>query len=146
MNELDKLYRSIIMDHYKNPQNKGLKEDEHYGHVHAKNATCGDDVTVQAIVENGIIKDINFDGKGCSISMSSASIMTETLVGRTVLEAKTIIENFYQIIEGNNYDDSLDYGDAEVYAGVNEFPARVKCAGLPWHAMDELINGENNGK
>ena len=130
------------MDHYKTPRNKGLVEDPAYVKFHIKNPSCGDDVTVQTKVEDGHIKDIKHDGTGCSICCSSASVMSETLIGREVKDAGHIIENYFNMIKGEEYDDELDMGDAIVYSGVAQFPARAKCATIAWQAAEESLKDE----
>lgn len=142
MNNLNNLYRQVIMDHYKRPRNKGLTEDPTYKEVHLKNPSCGDDITIQSKIENGVIEDMKHDGVGCSICCSSASVMTETLIGRTEQEANVIIENYYQMIKGNEFDIDMDMGEAVVYEGVNQFPARVKCATIAWQAAKKSIDKE----
>jgi len=137
---LEQLYRQVIMDHYKNPRNKGLLETEGYHQVHLKNPTCGDDVVVQVKIEEGRIEDIRHEGTGCSICCSSASVMSQTLIDKTVIEAADIAKNFYEIVQGNEFDEELDMGDAPVYQGVAKFPARVKCATISWKAAEQAIN------
>lgn len=137
---LEQLYRQVIMDHYKNPRNKGLLETEGYHQVHLKNPTCGDDVVVQVKIEEDRIEDIRHEGTGCSICCSSASVMSQTLIDKTVIEAADIAKNFYEIVQGNEFDEELDMGDAPVYQGVAKFPARVKCATISWKAAEQAIN------
>ena len=133
---LENLYRQVIMDHYKNPRNKGLINDDSYLKVHLKNPTCGDDITVQVKVNNNIIEDIRHEGIGCSICCSSASVMSEELQNTTIAMAYLIINNFYEIVKGAEYDESIEMGDTIVYAGVSKFPARIKCATIPWKALE----------
>ena len=128
------------MDHYKNPRNKGLFEENGYHQVHLKNPTCGDDVVVQVKIEAGRIEDIRHEGTGCSICCSSASVMSQTLIDKTIDEADEIAKNFYEIVKGNDFDEELDMGDAPVYQGVAKFPARVKCATISWKAAEQAIN------
>jgi len=136
---LEQLYRQVIMDHYKNPRNKGLLEQDGYHEVHLKNPTCGDDVIVQVKLENGKIEDIRHEGSGCSICCSSASVMSQTLMNKTLDEACKITKNFYEIVQGNEFDEEIDLGDAPVYQGVSKFPARVKCATISWKAAEQAI-------
>ena len=91
MDDLEALYKQVIMEHYKYPHNKGLLDNDKYKKVHLNNPSCGDDITVQFIIEDGIIKDIKQDGHGCSICMSSASVMTDVIMGKTVEDAKRLI-------------------------------------------------------
>lgn len=141
MNDLENLYKQVIFDHYKNPRNKGLKG---YDHVHLRNPSCGDDITVEIKVdENGIIQEINHEGSGCSICCSSASVLSETLKGKTVDEAKHLIKEFYDMMIGND-DPDEELEEALVYQGVSKFPARIKCATLSWKALEKLLNGEKD--
>lgn len=141
MNDLENLYKQVIFDHYKNPRNKGLKG---YDHVHLRNPSCGDDITVEIKVdENGIIQEINHEGSGCSICCSSASVLSETLKGKTVDEAEHLIKEFYDMMMGNDNPDE-DLEEALVYQGVSKFPARIKCATLSWKALEKLLNGEKD--
>jgi len=140
MNNIENLYRQIIMDHYKNPRNKGLKG---YNQVHYRNPSCGDDITVEAKIENGIIKEANHQGMGCSICCSSASILTELVKGKTVEEALELINKYYKMLMGEKVEDVEELEDALVYQGVSQFPARIKCATIAWKAFEELLKGEN---
>lgn len=141
---LETLYRQVIMDHYKNPRNKGLKGDETYYKIHLKNPTCGDDLTVQIKVVNNIITDVFHDGTGCSISMSAASVMSETIKGQSLDDAKKILENYLQMVKGETFDEEMFMGDAIVYQGVANFPARFKCATIAWKALDKAIDNHNH--
>jgi len=141
---LETLYRQVIMDHYKNPRNKGLKSIEGYFNVHLKNPTCGDDITIQIKVENNIITEVYHDGSGCSISMSSASVMSETIKGQTIEVALKMINNYIEMVKGEPFDDELFMGDAFVYKGVSQFPARFKCATIAWKALDKAIDKSMN--
>lgn len=139
MNDIENLYRQVIMDHYKNPRNKGLKG---YPHVHMKNPSCGDDITIESKIEDNIVKEINFQGSGCSICCSSASVLTEVLKGKTVEEVKELINKYYAMIKGENVTDEEALEEALVYEGVSKFPARIKCATISWKALEKLLNGE----
>ena len=138
MDDLEALYKQVIMEHYKYPHNKGLIDNDKYKKVHLNNPSCGDDITVQFIVEDGIIKDIKQDGHGCSICMSSASVMTDVIMGRSVERAKELIQEFLDLLTGKEIDDE-ELMDALVYQGVSKFPARIKCAGLSWKAIKKGI-------
>ena len=145
--DLNTLYRTVIMDNYKNPKNKGLKQTDDYHFVHLNNPSCGDEMNVEIKIENGIIKDIRQDGHGCSISMSSASVMSDVLIGKTVEEARKIILDFYGIVTGTDPEDEEALGEAIAYMGVRQFPARVKCATLAWKAIERAIDEViDNGK
>jgi len=138
--DLNTLYRTVIMDNYKNPKNKGLKRTDDYHFVHLNNPSCGDEMNVEIKIEDGIIKDVRQDGHGCSISMSSASVMSDVLIGKTVDEAKKIILDFYGIVTGIDPSDEEALGEAIAYMGVRQFPARVKCATLAWKAIERAID------
>ncbi|MGM9970405.1 MAG: Fe-S cluster assembly sulfur transfer protein SufU [Anaeroplasma sp.] len=145
--DLNTLYRTVIMDNYKNPKNKGLTKSDKYHFVHLNNPSCGDDMNVEIMVEDGIVKDIHHDGKGCSICCSSASVMSETLKGRTIEEVKSIIEDFYNLVKGEEPKDEEALGEAIAYMGVRDFPARIKCATLSWKAIEQALKEvEESGK
>ncbi len=139
--DLKTLYRQVIMDNYKNPKNKGLTHDDKYKFIHLNNPSCGDDMNVELLIEDGIIKDVRHDGHGCSICCSSASVMSETLKGKTVDEAKEIIIDFYELVQGVEPKNEEALGEAIAYQGVSDFPARIKCATLSWKAAEAVING-----
>jgi nitrogen fixation protein NifU and related proteins len=138
---LDTLYRQVIMDHYKNPRNKGqLSGDDHLT-IDMNNPTCGDRIHLQLNVIDGIVKDAKFDGEGCSISMSSASMMTQAVKGKTVEEALKLSEYFSEMIQGKDADENgLEIGDIQALQGVSKFPARIKCATLAWKAMEKGVD------
>ncbi|MFW5892648.1 MAG: Fe-S cluster assembly sulfur transfer protein SufU [Bacillota bacterium] len=139
MRNLENLYRQIIMDHYKNPRNKGLKDDPSYKSEHIKNPSCGDDITIQTKVEDGIVKDIRHEGSGCSICCSSASVLSELLKGKTVEDAEKIAENYLLMLMDKPFDESIDMEDAIAYQGVKQFPARIKCASIAWKAFQNTL-------
>ncbi|MFX3675366.1 MAG: Fe-S cluster assembly sulfur transfer protein SufU [Paenisporosarcina sp.] len=140
-NNLDQLYRTVIMDHYKNPRNKGALEDGSVT-IDMNNPTCGDRIHLTLEVLEGIVENAKFDGEGCSISMSSASMMTQAVKGKTVEEALKLSTIFSDMMLGKEYDDSIDLGDIEALSGVAKFPARIKCATLAWKAMEKGVNKE----
>jgi nitrogen fixation protein NifU and related proteins len=140
-NNLDTLYRQVIMDHYKNPRNKGSLEDGNIT-IDMNNPTCGDRIQIQMKIEDGKVTDIKFDGEGCSISMSSASMMTQAIKGQTVDIALQLSKIFSDIMQSKEYDDTIDLGDIEALQGVAKFPARIKCATLAWKAMEKGINNQ----
>ena len=137
MNQIEHLYRQVIMDHYKNPKNKGLVSDPSYLTIHLNNPSCGDEMTVQMLVKNNQIIDIKHQGTGCSICCSSASVMSVTLKNHSLDEANHIIHEFYEMIKGYPYNPDILKGDAIVYQGVAQFPARIKCATLSWKAIEQ---------
>ncbi|MCL6459565.1 MAG: SUF system NifU family Fe-S cluster assembly protein [Gorillibacterium sp.] len=134
---LDDLYRRVIMDHYKNPRNRGSFEGEVVT-VNLNNPSCGDRITIQLKMETGIVSDAKFQGEGCSISLSSASMMTDAVKGKTLEEATLMAENFSCMMRGVEHAD-FEYEDLEALSGVNKFPARIKCATLAWNAMRKGI-------
>lgn len=137
---LDTLYRQVIMDHYKNPRNRGDLEDGTL-HINMNNPTCGDRIQLQLKVEEGKITDAKFTGEGCSISLSSASMMTDAVKGLPVEEALEMSHIFSQMMQGEDYDeDKFDLGDIEALQGVTKFPARIKCATLAWKAMEKGLH------
>jgi nitrogen fixation NifU-like protein len=140
MINLEQLYRQVIMDNYKNPKNKGLIDNPEYTTVHLKNPSCGDDMHVCCQIEDGFMKDIRHDGHGCSICCSSASVMSNLLKGKKVFEAKEIINDFYEMVKGEEISDEERMDEAIVYRSVSQFPARIKCATLAWKAIEEAIN------
>ncbi|MCP8617738.1 Fe-S cluster assembly sulfur transfer protein SufU [Salirhabdus salicampi] len=142
-NNLETLYRQVIMDHYKNPRNKGTIDGDEHLTVEMNNPTCGDRIHLQLKVRDGIVEDAKFTGEGCSISMSSASMMTQAVKGKTVEEALKLSDYFSDMVQGKDVDhEDLELGDIQALQGVSKFPARVKCATLSWKAMEKGI--ENN--
>ncbi|MDF2923681.1 MAG: system NifU family Fe-S cluster assembly protein [Paenibacillaceae bacterium] len=140
--QLDDLYRRVIMDHYKNPRNRGnFTEDGVTIELH--NPTCGDRISLQLKVENGIVRDSRFTGEGCSISMSSASMMTDAVKGKTLEEARVMAEQFSCLMKGEPAE--FEYEDIEALSGVKKFPARIKCATLAWNALRKGIEQTNQG-
>lgn len=135
-NNLDMLYRQVIMDHYKKPRNKGILEDGNLT-IDMNNPTCGDRIRLTMKVEDGVVADAKFEGEGCSISMSSASMMTQAVKGQPVDKALKMSGTFSDMIQGKEYDDDEDLGDIEALQGVSKFPARIKCATLAWKAMEK---------
>ncbi len=128
------------MDHYQKPRNKGKLEDENGLVINLNNPTCGDSISLSLQVENGVVVDAKFLGEGCSISMSSASMMTEAVKGKNEEEALRLIQIFSDMMQGKEPDDSIDLGDIEALQGVCKFPARIKCATLAWKALEQGIN------
>jgi SUF system NifU family Fe-S assembly protein len=139
MSGLDNLFREVIMEHYKNPRNKGLKEDATYRLFRIKNPSCGDDITIQTKVVDGIIKDVRHMGHGCSISMASASILSEMMIDRPVEEAVKVANTYLNMVANKEYDENVDLEEAIAFSGVRDFPARVKCASIAWVAFKDTI-------
>ncbi len=144
MSNINDLYNQVLRDHRNYPRNKGLIEG--YRSLHAKNPSCGDDVTVQIDIKDGIIKDVRHDGTGCAICCSSASAMSEVLIGKTIEEANSIIKDFYELIKGTLPTDEDRLGDAIVFVNIHNFPPRIKCATLSWRAADTLLNTDETGE
>ncbi|MGJ7911343.1 Fe-S cluster assembly sulfur transfer protein SufU [Neobacillus sp. LXY-1] len=140
-NNLDALYRRVIMDHYKNPRNRGILEDGNHT-INMNNPTCGDRIQLSLKVEDGIVTNARYEGEGCSISMSSASMMTQAIKGKKVEEALKLATIFSDMIQGKEFDDDIDLGDIEALQGVSKFPARIKCATLAWKAMEKGLKEE----
>ncbi|MFD1361479.1 Fe-S cluster assembly sulfur transfer protein SufU [Lentibacillus salinarum] len=139
---LDTLYRQVIMDHYKNPRNKGSVEGDALT-VDMNNPTCGDRIQLQLQVVNGVVQDAKFTGEGCSISMSSASMMTQAIKGKELDDALHMSKAFSGMMLGEEVDtDELDMGDVAALQGVSQFPARIKCATLAWKAMEKGVKEE----
>lgn len=131
--QLDDLYRRVIMDHYKKPRNRGTFDADAVT-IALNNPTCGDQISLQLILEDGIVKNARYTGEGCSISMSSASMMTEAVKGKTVEEALNLADRFSAMVKGEDVEFE-EYEDIEALSGVNKFPARIKCATLAWNAL-----------
>ncbi|KZE36473.1 iron-sulfur cluster assembly scaffold protein NifU [Bhargavaea cecembensis] len=140
---LDQLYRRVIMDHYKNPRNKGELADGGLT-IDMNNPTCGDRIHLTMQVEDGIVQDAKFDGEGCSISMASASMMTQAIKGKSAEDAVRLSKAFSDMMLGKDLDEDLDLGDIEALSGVSQFPARIKCATLAWKAMEKGVDSDAN--
>jgi len=141
---LSNIYREIIMDHYKNPRNKGLSNDPSYIKCHIKNPSCGDAIDIESKVENGKIVDIRQDGQGCSICCASASIMSEVVKGMEVAQAKEFLDNYLKMVSNQEYDESIDLDELQVFDGIKDFPARVKCASISSQALLSTLKGDDN--
>ncbi|PYT14245.1 MAG: SUF system NifU family Fe-S cluster assembly protein [Acidobacteria bacterium] len=133
MSDLDDLYQEIILDHSKRPRNFGPIEGPS-SKAEGYNPLCGDRVTVQLRLENDVVKDVHFQGSGCAISMASASLMTESLKGKTKAEAEGLFQGFHELLTGEA-DAKPELGKLAVFSGVREYPIRVKCATLAWHTL-----------
>ncbi len=139
------LKREIILENYQNPKNKGLLNDETYMKVNMNNESCIDEVNLEVKIENDIIKDIRFDGEACAISTSSTSIMISVLIGKTLTEAETILQNFVNMIDEKPYDKSV-LEEAIVYDDIYKNPNRKKCALLSWWGIEKILNQIKNAK
>ena len=133
------MLRQIIMDHYENPRNHELVEDDSYKKVNMDSETCIDNIDIQIKVTNDTIEDIRFDGEACAISTSATSIMIRTLIGKSVNEARKILQNYDNMIEEKEYDKEL-LGELNVYDEIYKQPNRKKCALLPRDAIVKMLN------
>ncbi|SFB21030.1 nitrogen fixation protein NifU [Amycolatopsis marina] len=142
---LESMYQEIILDHYKNPHGRGLR-DPYDGESFQVNPTCGDEVTLRVRLDGDTVSDVSYEGQGCSISQASTSVLTDLVVGHTVDEAMTKMDAFVELMQGRGRvepdEDVLDDGIA--FAGVAKYPARVKCALLGWMAFKDAL-GRTNG-
>jgi nitrogen fixation NifU-like protein len=137
---LDDIYKEVILDHYKNPRNKR----ELAGATRSctrNNPLCGDEITVSVTELDGQLSDIAFTGQGCSISQSSASMMTEALMGKSVDDAETMIKEFRSMMAGETEPDEDEFGELVALKGVVRYPIRVKCAVLAWDVLQEALQG-----
>lgn len=137
--QLNSLYQQLILEHYRNPRNKGEMDDAQV-EVHMRNPTCGDEIKLQLRVEDGRIADVRFTGQGCSISQAAASMMTQTLMGKSLEDAREVSRRFTGMMHGEEAaarDRSI--GDLRALAGVSRFPVRVKCALLGFDALQEAM-------
>ncbi|RIV36877.1 Fe-S cluster assembly sulfur transfer protein SufU [Micromonospora radicis] len=141
--QLESLYQEIILDHYKHPHGRGLRDatepDDRVGEAHHVNPTCGDEVTVRVATDGEVLHDVSYDGMGCSISQASASVLHELLTGRDTAEAYRVHEAFVALLSGRGQvtPDEEVLGDGVAFEGVARYPARVKCALLPWMAFKD---------
>jgi nitrogen fixation NifU-like protein len=140
MASLKDIYQEALIDHYKRPRNYG-KPDHANRQADGFNPLCGDKFTVYVRVENGIIKDIGFVGSGCAVSMASASMMTENLKGKSEAEAGLVFDRFRQLTAGRCEPGCAPdtMGELAVFAGIQKYPVRVKCATLPWQTMHAAL-------
>jgi nitrogen fixation NifU-like protein len=143
MSELRELYQEVILEHSKKPRNyRALATANHK--AEGFNPLCGDHFTIYLDLQNGAIKDIGFQGSGCAISKASASMMTQSLKGKTAAEAEELFSKFHDVVTGHAVGDEENLGKLAVFAGVSEFPLRVKCATLAWHALRAALHGEQD--
>ena len=144
MSELDELYQEVILDHNRSPRNYRAMTNANRK-AQGYNPLCGDHVTVYLDLEEGVIKDISFQGSGCAISKASASMMTAELKGKTEAEAKELFDNVHKMLKGESHDNEQrggrGVGKLAILSGVSKFPARVKCASLAWHTVNSALKG-----
>lgn len=143
MSELSELYQQVILDHNKKPRNyKKLEGANRVAEGH--NPLCGDQLTVYMQMEDDVVRDLSFEGSGCAISKAAASMMTQSVKGRTREEAETLFNEFHGMVKGE-FDEETEpngLGRLKIFAGVRDYPARVKCASLSWHTMHAALRGE----
>ncbi|MFI9785760.1 Fe-S cluster assembly sulfur transfer protein SufU [Kitasatospora sp. NPDC051984] len=135
--KLDSMYQEIILDHYRNPHGKGLRDGD--AEVHHVNPTCGDEITLRVKLDGTVVADVSYESQGCSISQASASVLNDLVVGKTVGEAQQVQEAFLELMQskGQSEGDEEILEDAVAFAGVSKYPARVKCALLGWMAWKD---------
>jgi nitrogen fixation NifU-like protein len=135
---LDDLYKEVILDHYKTPRNKRALDGATVSRS-KNNPLCGDEITIHAHVEDGAVIDIAFQGQGCSISQASASMLTESVKGKSVAEASEVVQGFRGMMEGVTPPDEDAFGDLVALHGVVKYPVRIKCAVLAWDVLQEAL-------
>ena len=138
---VDSLYQEIILDHYKHPHHAGLR-DPFEAEVHHVNPTCGDEVTLRVHLDGETVSDVSYDAQGCSISQASTSVLNDLIIGKSVTEGMTVLDSFTELMQGKGKvepdEDVLEDGIA--FAGVAQFPARIKCALLGWMAWKDAVS------
>ncbi|NGX08207.1 SUF system NifU family Fe-S cluster assembly protein [Mycobacteroides franklinii] len=137
---LEQMYQEVILDHYKHPHHRGLREP-FAAEVHHVNPTCGDEITLRISLEDNTITDVSYDGQGCSISQAATSVLTDQVIGLTVDEALKTVSSFNEMISSRGTIDGDEdiIGDGIAFAGVSRYPARVKCALLGWMAFKDAL-------
>ncbi|HET6977549.1 MAG TPA: SUF system NifU family Fe-S cluster assembly protein [Pyrinomonadaceae bacterium] len=144
MSELSELYQQVILDHNKKPRN--FRKLENANHTaEGYNPLCGDQLTIYLDLENGLVKEVGFEGSGCAISKASASMMTQAVKGKSKEQAENLFQEFHSMVTGdlNEEVDDNSLGNLKIFAGVREFPVRVKCATLPWHTLHAALNKQD---
>lgn len=143
MSDLRELYQDVILEHSKAPRNyRELQSASH--HAEGYNPLCGDHFTVYLHMEGGKIHDVSFQGSGCAISKASASMMTQAIKGKSREEAAAIFERFHELVTGHGTAENEVLGKLAAFAGVCEFPVRVKCATLAWHTLQAALEGKQD--
>ena len=140
MSDLRELYQEVLLDHNRKPRNFRQLEGANRT-AEGFNPLCGDQVTVYLLMEDGVIRDIAFQGLGCAISQAAASMMTVSVKGKTEKEAEALFERFHSMLTGGADGVAAQLGKLAVFAGVCEFPIRIKCATLPWHTLHAALTG-----
>lgn len=141
MSDLRDLYQEVILDHNRQPRNYRCPEHANR-QARGDNPLCGDKVTIYLTLQDGRVKDVGFQGRGCAISMASASLMTEMVKGKTESEARALFRRFHELVTGKD-DGGGELEKLTVLAGVREYPVRVKCATLCWHTLVAALEGKN---
>lgn len=143
MSQLDDLYQELILDHSKRPRNFGPLPGANR-RAEGFNRLCGDRLTLEVSLEDDVVRSVRFVGKGCAISTASASLLTEAVTGKTRGEAEALFRRFHELVTGHaaTAPDAPPLGKLAVFAGVSEYPARVKCASLAWHTLHAALAGE----
>ena len=136
--DLRELYQEVILDHGKNPRNFGVLE-QYTCTAEGNNPMCGDQLTVYIDIKDDIVSDVSYRARGCAISIASASIMSSMIKGRTIEEVHLLFDKFHKLCTGQEVEEDDDTEKLQVLSGVSEFPTRVKCATMSWHAVDSAI-------
>ena len=144
MSELSELYQQVILDHNKKPRNFRKLEGANH-QAEGYNPLCGDQLTIYINLEGDRVTDVGFEGSGCAISKASASMMTQAVKGKSKEQAETLFKEFHSMVTGELDEETEEnnLGNLKIFAGVREFPVRVKCATLPWHTMHAALNQED---
>jgi len=144
MSDLRELYQQVILDHNKSPRNFKTLEDANHS-SEGFNPLCGDHINIYMKMDGDRIADLSFQGSGCAISKASASLMTDALKGKTREEAESLFERFHDLVTADmdSTPDTSSVGKLAVFAGVREFPARIKCATLAWHTLNAALKGKD---
>jgi len=136
--DLDELYKDLILDHYRRPRNRrSVAEPKLVGEGY--NPLCGDEIAVEVHFDGDVMADVGFEGRGCSLSQASGSMMTEAVKGKSVEEARALIDAFTRMMTDPDFESTDGMGDLEAFVGVAKYPVRVKCATLAWHALLDLL-------
>ena len=144
MSELSELYQQVILDHNKKPRNFKKLEDAEFS-AEGYNPLCGDQLTVYLNLDDGVVRDISFEGSGCAISKAAASMMTQAVKQKSKAEAEQLFQEFHSMVTGE-LDEEVEenhLGNLKIFAGVRDFPVRVKCATLAWHTLHAALNKQN---
>ena len=142
MSDLRELYQDVILDHYRRPRNNRPLADANR-RAEGFNPLCGDRLKLYVRVKDGVIEEVSFEGSGCAISTASASLLTESIKGKTEREAEALFDRFRELVTQDDVTPHPGLGKLEVLAGVREFPVRVKCATLAWHTLRAALAGRH---